>query len=189
MKTTMAFDNRPAEQSNAAIDARAFRTALGRFATGIVVVSTRLDGVRHAMTANAFMSGSLEPPLVLVSIGRRSRMHGFLERASDYGVAVLTEAQERQSRQFAGQNTGRFAPSFEELSGVPVLAAAAARIAAHIVHRYDCGDHTLFVGEVMAIALEEQASPLLFYAGKYATLGLPRDISPGAGPDALPFFY
>jgi len=185
----MAFDNTPAEQAGGAVDPRLFRTALGRFATGIVVVSTRLEGVRHAMTANAFMSGSLEPPLVVVSVGRRSRMHGFLERASEYGVSVLTDAQERQSRHFAGQGPGRFAPAFEELSQVPVLAAAAARIAARIVHRYDCGDHTLFVGEVLAIALEQKASPLLFYAGKYAALGAPRDISPDAGPDDLPFFY
>ena len=62
-------------------------------------------------------------------------------------------------------------------------------IAARMVHRYDCGDHTLFVGEVMAIGLDQETSPLLFHAGKYATLASPREITPGAGPDNLPFFY
>lgn len=171
------------------IDARAFRTALGRFATGIVVVTTRVDGVRHAMTANAFMSGSLEPPLVLVSIGCRARMHVLLEHADAIGIAVLTEAQEQHSRHFAGQRVEGFEPAFHELSGVPVLAAGAARIAARIVHRYGCGDHTLFVGKVEALELDEQAQPLLFYAGKYAALGSSRDISPRTQPDELPFFY
>jgi len=189
MHTVMTLDHLPADRGSAAIEPRAFRTALGRFATGIVVVSTRLDGVSHAMTANAFMSGSLEPPLVLVSIGRRSRMHGFLERSCEYGITVLTDAQERDSRYFAGQQRGRFTPQFQELSGVPVLASGAARIAARIVHRYDCGDHTLFVGEAIAIALDPEMDPLLFHAGKYATLGSPRDVAPGAGPDELPFFY
>ena len=189
MKTVMSLDDTPDERHHVDIEGRTFRTALGRFATGIVVVSARVDGARHAMTANAFMSGSLEPPMVLVSIGRRSRMHGFLERSGEYGISVLTHGQERQSRHFAGQSIGLFAPTFEELSGVPVLAATAARIAARIVHRYDCGDHTLFVGEVMEIALGQETSPLLFHAGKYATLALPREITPGAGPDDLPFFY
>jgi flavin reductase (DIM6/NTAB) family NADH-FMN oxidoreductase RutF len=170
-------------------DARQFRTALGRFATGIVVVSARVGALRHAMTANAFMSGSLEPPLVLVSIGCRARMHALLEQGDAFGIAVLTEAQERHSRHFAGQRVDRFEPVFRELAGVPVLAAGAARIAARIVHRYGCGDHTLFVGKVEALELDEQAQPLLFYAGKYATLGSSRDISPRTQPDELPFFY
>ena len=171
------------------IDPRAFRTALGRFATGIVVVSCRVDGICHAMTANAFMSGSLEPPLVLVSVGRGAQMHSFLQRGGAYGVSVLTDAQEKYSRHFSGRPLDGFRPQFEELEGVPVLGAGIARIAARVTHRYACGDHTLFVGEVEAIALDDQADPMLFYAGKYATLSSPRDISPGAGPDALPFFY
>jgi flavin reductase (DIM6/NTAB) family NADH-FMN oxidoreductase RutF len=173
-----------------AIDGRRFRTALGRFATGIVVVSTRCDGVLHAMTANAFMSGSLEPPLVLVSIGRRARMHGFLDRGDAFGVAVLTHTQERHSRHFAGQGLEGFDPRFEDLDGIPVLGSAAARIAARIVHRYACGDHSLFVGQVVALELgDEEIGPLLFYAGKYARLEPARAFRPGARPDELPFFY
>lgn len=127
--------------------------------------------------------------MILVSIGRRSRMHGFLERSGGYGITVLTDAQESESRHFAGQSIHRFAPDFEDLRGIPVLAAGATKIAARVAHRYDCGDHTLFVGEVMAIVAAQECNPLLFYAGKYATLGSQRDISPGAGPDNLPFFY
>ncbi len=173
-----------------AVDARAFRTALGRFATGIVAISTRCGDTLHAMTANAFMSGSLEPPLVLVSIARRARMHGYLARADAFGVAVLTQTQERHSRHFAGQPVKGFDPRFDDLNGVPVLAAAAARIAARIVHRYECGDHTLFVGEVLTLELGDEAEgPLLFHAGKYASLDAARAFRPGARPDDLPFFY
>lgn len=171
------------------IDPRAFRTVLGRFATGIVVVSTRVDGVPHAMTANAFMSGSLEPPLVLVSIGRKARIHDLLASASSYGVAVLTEDEERYSRHFSGQRAASLEPRFMELGGAPVLAGGSARLGARIVHRYDCGDHTLFVGEVHALELGDAAQPLVFHAGRYALLAPVAGSSVGPHSAELPFLY
>jgi len=124
------------------------------------------------MTANAFMSGSLEPPLIIVSVGRRARMHAILESAGVFGVTVLTCEQEGHSRWFAG-HAGRpeHAPpaAFTRLNDAPVLSGGNASLAARVAHRYPCGDHTLFVGAVEALEVDEGARPpLLFYAGRYA---------------------
>ena len=153
-----------------AFDDRAFRAALGRFATGVIVLSTGPRSRPHAMTANAFMSGSLAPPLVVVSVGKKARMHARLRTVRRFGVSVLGQAQEPASRHFAGQTVAGFAPVFRELAGVPVLAQAAVTVAARIRHRYGCGDHTLYVGEVERLLVHDPAAPLLFYAGKYAML-------------------
>jgi flavin reductase len=153
-----------------AFDARAFRAALGRFATGVIVLSAGPRARPHAMTANAFMSGSLAPPFVVVSVGKTARMHARLARARRFGISILDQAQEPASRHFAGQTVAGFAPAFGELAGVPVLARAAVTIAARIRHRYGCGDHTLYVGEVQRLAVQDPMAPLLFYAGKYALL-------------------
>ena len=151
-------------------DDRAFRAALGRFATGVIVLSTGPRARPHAMTANAFMSGSLAPPLVVVSVGKKARMHARLRTARRFGISILDQAQEPASRHFAGQTVAGFTPAFGELAGVPVLARAAVVIAARVKHRYGCGDHTLYVGEVERMAVNDPAAPLLFYAGKYALL-------------------
>lgn len=171
------------------VDARKFRAVLGRFATGIVVLSARNGGACHAMTANAFMSGSLEPPLVVISVARRARMHEVLEQAGAFGVAVLTQDQEAHSRHFARQPAAACDPRFGELAGVPVLESAAARLAARIVRHYACGDHTLFVGYVEALELGEgQDDPLLFYSGRYAKLVSTRQAA-DADAESLPFLY
>jgi flavin reductase (DIM6/NTAB) family NADH-FMN oxidoreductase RutF len=151
-------------------DDRAFRSALGRFATGVIVLSTGPRSRPHAMTANAFMSGSLAPPLVVVSVGKKARMHARLRTARRFGVSVLDQAQEPASRHFAGQTVAGFEPVFGELAGVPVLSRAAVALAARIRHRYRCGDHTLYVGEVERLAVHDPVAPLLFYGGKYALL-------------------
>ena len=134
----------------------------------------------HAMTANAFMSGSLAPPLVVVSVGKKARMHARLRTARRFGVSILDQAQEPVSRHFAGQTVAGFAPAFTELAGVPVLARAAVVLAARIKHRYGCGDHTLYVGEVERLAVNDPAVPLLFYAGQYALLQAAPESEEGA---------
>lgn len=152
------------------IDERRLRSALGRFVTGVVVISTGTGDAVHAMTANAFMSGSLRPPLIVVSVAHRARMHTRMMQAELFGVSVLTEEQESHSRHFAGEPQDWLAPCFTEvdgLEGVALLHRALARFAARIVDRHPCGDHTLFVGEVLAFSLEED-SPLVFYGGRYA---------------------
>ena len=171
-----------------AFDDRVFRAALGRFATGVIVLTAGPRRTPHAMTANAFMSGSLEPPLVVVSVGTKARMHARLATARRFGISILDQAQEPASRHFAGQTVHGFRPAFGELAGVPVLAQAAVVLAARIKHRYDCGDHTLFVGEVEELSVNEAAPPLLYYEGRYGMLQAVRQ-PPGRNPEPYPSFF
>jgi len=178
----------PTHAAPRAFDDRMFRNALGRFATGVIVVTAGPRRTPHAMTANAFMSGSLEPPLVVVSVERTSRMHGRLAGARRFGVSILGQAHEPASRHFAGQAVPGFVPAFGELAGVPVLAHAAVVIAARIEHRHPCGDHTLFVAEVEDFAVAEAAPPLLYYEGRYGMFqALPG--APGRTDEPYPSFF
>jgi flavin reductase (DIM6/NTAB) family NADH-FMN oxidoreductase RutF len=155
-------------------DERRFRHALGRFATGVVVISTGSGDELHAMTANAFMSGSLKPPLIVVSVGHRARTHERLMNSALFGVSVLSDAQEPHSRHFAGEPQSRLAPRFAAVDGLPgvmLLEHAAARFAARVVDRHPCGDHTLFIGEVLVFSLDEHA-PLIFFGGRYASVAV-----------------
>ncbi|WP_322015108.1 flavin reductase family protein [Paraburkholderia sp. J12] len=153
-------------------DERRLRNALGRFATGVVVISTGSGDALHAMTANAFMSGSLRPPLIVVSVGHRARMHERLMQTDRFGVSVLSEEQEPYSRHFAGEPQSWLAPRFTELEGlknVALVEQAVAHFGLRIVDRYPCGDHTLFVGEIIAFSLDER-EPLIFIGGRYASV-------------------
>jgi flavin reductase len=151
---------------------REFRDAMGRFATGVVVISTRFENGAHAMTANAFMSGSLQPPLVLVSVALTARMHDRIRLAGEFGISVLGETQQQTSNHFAGRPTPDHAPAFEELAGLPVVAGALVQATADLRHDYPCGDHTLFIGELRALrAAPRRAPPLLFHGGRYSALG------------------
>jgi flavin reductase (DIM6/NTAB) family NADH-FMN oxidoreductase RutF len=146
-----------------------FRQVLGRFATGVTVVTTEHDGVVHGMTANGFMSVSLDPPLVLVSIARTTRMHELLEASRHYGVSVLSERQQRLSAHFAGNPAGDAEIPFEPAAGVPVLRGALARVATRVVDAHRAGDHTLFIGEVLHFDAQD-GRPLIFHSGDYREL-------------------
>lgn len=159
----------PATAGFAPFSSREFRTAMGQFATGVVVISTDWQGQAHAMTANAFMSGSLEPPLVIVSIACTARMHEKIGRAGAFGISVLSQAQINASNHFAGRPSSEFAPDFARVGGLPVVAGANVQLAAQLCHVYPCGDHTLFVGEVHALVIRDGAEPpLLFHGGRYS---------------------
>ncbi|MBW7982709.1 flavin reductase family protein [Enterobacillus tribolii] len=154
----------------AAIGAQDFRRTLGQFATGVIVITTEHQGEIHGMTANAFMSGSMSPPLVIVSVDKRTRMHGYLRLGGHYGVSVLAGDQEAMSRHFGGQPQHNHTVNFSRRGGQPVLDGALAWIAARIVHEYDCGDHTLFVGHVNALGHAEGGDALGFHRGRYTAL-------------------
>jgi flavin reductase (DIM6/NTAB) family NADH-FMN oxidoreductase RutF len=147
------------------IDARTFRDALGRFATGITVVSVAAPSRPHGITVNAFLSLSLEPPLVGVAIDTKAKAHEALAQAERYGVSLLAREQQVLSDLFAGRPV-EVTPRWERLDGVPVLEDALAQLACRIVDRHPVGDHTLFVGEV-AGAVTRDAAPLLYHRGRY----------------------
>jgi flavin reductase (DIM6/NTAB) family NADH-FMN oxidoreductase RutF len=146
-----------------------FREALGRFATGVTVVSTEHQGRVHGMTANGFMSVSLDPLLVLVSIARKARMHDLLEQSGHFGVSVLTRAQQQLSNQFAGRPTEGLEVPFHAVSGVPLIRDALVEVATRTVDAHRAGDHTLFVGEVLYFDSRD-GDPLIFHSGGYREL-------------------
>lgn len=150
---------------------RQFRDAMGQFATGVVVIATEHDGHAHAMTANAFMSGSLEPPLVLVSVACTARMHARIQEAGQFSISMLADHQLAVSNHFAGKPTPGMSPVFERLHGQPVVRGATLQLAAVLQHAYACGDHTLFVGRALALQGPVDApQPLLFHGGRYSQL-------------------
>ena len=150
-------------------DSALFRKVMGRFATGVTVITAEAEGGVRGMTANAFMSASLTPPLCIISVAKKARLHRTLEAARAFGVSMLAQGQEAISRHFAGQAPADPEVLFEHMAGVPVLANVCAALAAAIEARHDCGDHSLFVGRVLALRDDERL-PLLFHGGKYATL-------------------
>lgn len=161
MENAKRLDPRPAQGS--------FREALGRFATGVTVVTTEHEGCVHGMTANGFMSVSLDPLLVLVSIARSARMHDLLEASGSYGVSVLSERQQQLSNHFAGRPDPAREITFDAGAGVPLLRGALVQVATRVVDARRAGDHTLFIGEVLHFDWHD-GRPLIFHSGGYREL-------------------
>ena len=148
----------------------AFRRTLGMFATGVTVLSTRVADQVHGMTANAFMSVSLRPPLVLVSIDRRAKMGALMHEGTRFGVSVLEARQTALSDRFAGR-IGDDPPeaTFEIVHETPLVEGALAHLVARVVRSYWGGDHSLFLGQV-EFARYGEGRPLLFHGGRYERL-------------------
>ena len=142
---------------------------MSRFVTGVTVITTKLGGEIFGMTANAFMAGSLSPPLCVISIGHGAKMHARLCAAGRFGVSFLNEHQAALAQHFAGRTIAPVEPAFRHLGGVPVLAGSAGVVAAEIADTAACGDHTIFIGRITRLVVEDQA-PLVLYAGRYAAL-------------------
>jgi flavin reductase len=156
-------------EQGAKVDPALFRKVMGSFASGVTIITTEARGEIRGMTASAFMSGSLHPPLCIISVARSARMHAFLEEARQFGVSILAQGQERLSRHFAGRPARDLQPLFEHVGGALVLVGACASIAADIVARHDCGDHSIFVGRIVALQANGNA-PLIVHGGWYASL-------------------
>ncbi len=151
------------------VDSLEFRRALGRFASGITVVTTEHEGSVHGMTANAFVSVSLDPPLVLVSVDNHAKMHEILPLSGRYGISILRDSQEDLSRHFAGRPRNGTEVSFTRRNGVPLLEDALAHLACGVVDTHPAGDHTLYIGRVDYLDYRDGA-PLLYYTGAYRHL-------------------
>lgn len=151
------------------VDPTLFRRVMSRFATGVTVITTETEGAVRGMTANAFMSGSLTPPLCIISVAKKARMYGALETSGHFGVSMLAQGQEEISRHFAGQGVAQPDLLFEHMSGVPVLANVSAAVAAAIEARHDCGDHSIFIGHILGLR-DDARPPLVYHGGQYATL-------------------
>lgn len=165
----------------AAVDPREFRNTLARFASGVTVVTVEHAGQVHGMTANAFMSVSLNPPLVLVSVNQRANLHRLLPQSGRYGVSILAEDQSDYSNHFAGRPVDGLAIKFVRQHAVPLIDGAVASLVARLVDAHPAGDHTLFIGQVEFLEWRD-ARPLLFYGGQYRALDLER-LRPAQWPE------
>jgi flavin reductase len=153
-------------------DSKKQRRILGHFATGVTVVTT--DGVAgsHGMTANAFASLSLEPPLILVAVDKRAALLDFLQKNRCFAVNILRHDQERLSRRFAAPGPKDFSDLdvTTNTTGSPILAGVVAFLDCRVHDILPGGDHEIFVGEILAGEFEG-GEPLLYYAGRYRRLG------------------
>jgi flavin reductase (DIM6/NTAB) family NADH-FMN oxidoreductase RutF len=149
--------------------ALALRRTLGMFATGVTVITTLKGEQVHGMTANAFMSVSLEPPLVLISVDRGTKMCHMLHEGMHYGVSVLCATQAELSDRFAGRSANAD-PRFLIVKDTPLVDGALAHFVARVEKSYWGGDHSLFLGRV-EYARQNPGTPLLFHGGRYEKLG------------------
>ncbi|RKU10559.1 flavin reductase [Candidatus Poribacteria bacterium] len=154
-----------------AFDPMLQRQIMGRFATGVTVVTTRYGEQISGMTANAVMSLSLDPPLVVVSVDLQSNMHGHLTQGQCYAINVLKHDQEDLSRRFAKPGPKDFSDLKLTVAetGAPILVDALAYIDCRVVEVARAGDHDLFIGEPLAGETYD-GEPLIFYSGQYAEL-------------------
>ena len=137
------------------MDERQFRTAMGKFATGITVIATEVEGDIHGMTANAFMSVSLDPKLIVISVREQAQILSKLQESKTFSVNILAEDQQEVSMIFAGQIKDKQV-EFGRLDGKPVIPGAIAQIACEVSAEHVEGDHTLVIGKVTDIHLEDK---------------------------------
>lgn len=165
------------------LDPRAFRRALGNFATGVTVVTAAApDGTRAGVTANSFNSVSLDPPLVLWSIDKRSGSYPVFEQATHFAVNVLAADQVNISNQFARPKDDKFSGIGMEtgIGGAPLLTDCAARFQCEKYQLLDGGDHWIMLGKVVAFD-DVGRAPLVYHQGAYSmTLPYPRVEESGA---------
>lgn len=156
-----------------------FRAALRHFPAGVTVVTTRdREGRPSGLTASAFTSVSLDPPLVLVCVDRVATAHPAVEDHGWFAVNVLGKSQEHLSRQFAASTPDKFVGvAFREgQARLPILEDVVAALECRVVHRYVGGDHTIFVGQVEGVSIAG-GPPLVYFQGSYHHLEseVPRD--------------
>jgi flavin reductase (DIM6/NTAB) family NADH-FMN oxidoreductase RutF len=155
------------------VDPSEFRRILGHWTSGVAVVTAREQhDAPRGLTANAVASVSLEPPLVLVCIDRSANSHGTIRAAGNFGINVLPQSAERTARRFAGEElTAKFEGIawHVEVTGAPILDEALAWVDCRVRDAFDGGDHTIFVGEVLAGDARE-GEPLVYYRGGFGRL-------------------
>ncbi|MUV38997.1 Flavin reductase (NADH) [Lentibacillus sp. JNUCC-1] len=148
------------------LDDRLFRTAMGKFTTGVTIITAQVGEDVRGMTANAFMSVSLEPKLILVSVDRKATMNSYIEGSGEFAVSILNDQQQDMSAYFAGQINDERSINFEWFQGVPTVQGAIVRLICNVYTMTEAGDHILYVGQVKDLQVED-GDPLVFYGGEY----------------------
>lgn len=155
-----------------AITNEEFKAALGRFASGVTVVTTKdADGNLHGLTVSAFSSVSMSPPLILVCILKRTGSYSSFEESKSFVVNILDESQQQISNHFASHSDDKFSGQNYQLNenGLPVLCDCLVNLECRLKHSYDGGDHTIFVGEIENVTVNE-GNPLIYWKGGYRDL-------------------
>ena len=152
-----------------------FRGVMGRFATGVTIVTSRLDEERHGMTANSVTSVSLVPPLVLVCIDRSADSHAIIDASGVFALNILSRDQEGLSSRFAGKEGAAAhgldgVPHHTGATGAPIIDGCVAYVDCRVVARHPGGDHTIFLGEVVDSGRMDGREPLIFYRGRYTQI-------------------
>jgi flavin reductase (DIM6/NTAB) family NADH-FMN oxidoreductase RutF len=158
---------------------RRLRDLMARFATGVSVVSARHGPLLAGMTANAIASISIDPPLMMASIARKAETHGAIIGSHAFSISILAADQQALAECFARPTTASKLTGFcgaawhEAETGSPILEGALAYFDCRLLERHDGGDHTIFIGEIVAAGYREDAEPLLWYASGYRRLSAP----------------
>ncbi|HEY5671812.1 MAG TPA: flavin reductase family protein [Anaerolineales bacterium] len=156
-------------------DPEELRIAMRQWATGVTIVSAQHNGRRHGMAVSSFTSVSLDPPLVLVSLEQVTKTHKLVMQAAYFGVTILDQNQRDISNRFAGRLTersDRFSDleTFTLISSAPLLAQGLAWFDCHVVSTYKAGNHTVFIGEVLAVKSVDAGKPLIYFDRDYRSL-------------------
>ena len=148
-----------------------FKRAMAQFATGVTVVTTEHDGHLYGMTVASFASLSLDPPLVLICVGRKMQTHDAIVGAKRFGVSILAQDQQRLSNHFASKSDDKFAgiEYRRGASGVPLLENAICTLECELHEQLSGGDHSIFVGRVEEASTDERA-PLVYFRSGYREL-------------------
>jgi flavin reductase (DIM6/NTAB) family NADH-FMN oxidoreductase RutF len=155
---------------------RDFRNTVSVFATGVNVITTRGEKHAYGMTANAFTSVSLDPPLVLVCVDLGAEGRTAIEGNGAFAVNVLSAEQEPISRYFASKDRPRGRDAFSEIShheavtGSPIIDGVCGHLDCRLHASHEAGDHLIFIGEVVSIGSDPEIPPLLFHGGAYGLL-------------------
>jgi flavin reductase (DIM6/NTAB) family NADH-FMN oxidoreductase RutF len=162
-----------------AFSSKEFRSTVGAFATGVTVVTTRGEEHGYGMTANAFSSVSLDPPLILVCVINPSEGAEHISRNGVFAVNILNHDQEPLSRYFASRDRPKGRDAFKDVahriaaSGSPILEGSAAFLDCRLHTTHEAGDHLIFIGEVLEIGIRDDGTPLVFHGGGYRLLQAP----------------
>ena len=157
------------------VDPKELRRVMGHFATGVTVITTKdIHGAPYGLTANAFMSLSLDPPLALISVDKTAQCYGCFDASKVFAVNFLSDEQEEISRRFATKGIDKFAGIQwrEGSNGAALLAGVIGYVECRFKESHDGGDHAIIVGEIVN-AGASGGRPLLFFQGKYQRLPLP----------------
>ena len=154
--------------------ARDFRDAVGWFATGVTVITARgADGALYGVTANSFASVSLDPPLVLWSLDKRSPSSAGFAGSGNFAVNILAQDQQGLSARFATTGPEKWRDIAHETwqTGAPIFPGSLASLDCEVTAKHDGGDHVIYVGRVLRLETRRHGQPLLFSRGSYRALG------------------